>query len=591
MFSKFKMQTGFVLVFSSLLIFITLMIYIYINNYILGSYKNVMLSNAKQLNSKISQQLDFYYNNMNQMSLNSVSNRNLVDHMKALNVMPHELSLYERLSFDRDFEGYSSYLINFTSLNTSNVYIFGSQDRYKFFYGSLPLKSDFEQIIGQKSYQDELASNRKLIYFNNENTVRDGRLPSISIIRPFEELSGEVLGYIEIQQNYSMLEQIANLGTDGEVFIMDNIGQVLYPTSKLDEHTLSTIRKAIRNDDEGLKQNSFFYTSYTSSTTGYTTVVKHANEAVFQPLYALQNTTMVIFVTIMVVSILVIYLVTRRMTESIRQLRSSILKINFDNFSLFTSQKSSVNEVNLFNHAFQHMMERLKSSMEIELISKRNELKARFSALQAQISPHFLHNTLYLISISAEESKNQDVIDMCKSLSDMMRYTAASSFQQVTLEEEMQYTLNYLSLIEKKYEDFIFVEIEVEEEAKEIMLPRITIQPFIENTIQHAFNHCDLPWKIFIACRVSGAEWEIEIRDNGSGLDAESQKKMNQEIEEILKDPRSAKDNNFEVGGMGILNTVTRLHMMYPTTFTIQIENGEKCGVTIRLKASIYADR
>jgi len=587
MFNKIKIQTGFMLVFSTAIVLIILMLYWFINSYVLSAYEKVMVANSKQLNMKISQQVDLYFNDLNQLSKNSVTNRNLIDDMRELDSLTHVLTQYETLSFHRSFESYSSYLINYSDLNSSKVYIYGRQNRFKFAYGSLPLESNFDKIYDQQPYKNQLE-NQVVIYFDNANTTSEGASPSISIVRAFADISGNMLGYIEIQQDYSKLKQISNLGESGEVFILDRNDRIVYPAEKLDSATLDLLHDVISSGGVKPNLNHYLYTSYTSEETGLTTLVKHANESVFKPLYTLQNTTLISIVAIVLLSLSMIYLITLRMTEPIRKLRSSILKVDFDNFALFTNQKSPSNEVNLLNDAFHQMMERLKHSMNQEMLANKEELKARFSALQAQIAPHFIHNILYLMSIAAEENRNDDVMSMCKRLSNMLRYMAESPFQKVTVAEEMTYAIDYLSLIQHKYEDFIELNIDVDEAAQTVLLPRLTIQPFIENAIQHAFNECDPPWKITISCQVKGLEWEILIQDNGSGMTPERKKILDEQIELILSSDSFASQETSGIGGMGILNTLMRLKLLYPNTLCFSIENDSSNGLIVRIQASIH---
>ncbi|CAM3375170.1 sensor histidine kinase [Marinicrinis lubricantis] len=589
MFNKFKLQTGFWLVFSCFIILIIMTVYFFINHYVLKEYKHVMITNANQLNVKVSQQIDFYFSDLNQLSKNSVSNQNLVNDIKTLDQLP-SLTVYDNLYFDRSFESYSSYLVNYSSLNTSKVYIYGRQNRFKFAYGSLPLESNFEAIVEKTDDVSKLFSHSNvLFYFENENTSNDASASkaSLSIIRPFSDISGSVLGYIEVQQDYSTLKDITHLETGGDVYVVNPEGQIIFPSTKLDPDTLQSIQQAALTSGEGWDHGSDFFTAFTSDETGLTTVIRHPNHSIFEPLYTLQKTTLFTILSTICLAVVIVYIITLRMTAPIRKLRSTVLKLDYDNFKLFSNFHSPNNEVNLLNDAFQTMIHRLKHSMDNELMYKEEELKARFSALQGQISPHFIHNVLYLISISAEENKNQDVIELSKNLSNMLRYMADSPFNKVTLEEEIKYAQNYLYLMQSKYEDFISYDIAVTDEAKRIVLPRLTLQPFIENSIQHAFNQCTPPWRIHIACMVSNGAWRLTISDNGSGITADDLSRMRKNIAAILEDPAAHHTASTGIGGMGILNTVTRLKLTYPDSLQFDIDNHPDSGLTVQIQADV----
>lgn len=303
----------------------------------------------------------------------------------------------------------------------------------------------------------------------------------------------------------------------------------------------------------------------------------------------MQKITFSIILIIVFISIIAVYFVTAALTLPIRKLRDDILKVDYENLSLRATEYSFNNEINLLNHAFYTMIERIKKSVENELRAKDEEMKARFEALQAQIAPHFIHNVLYLISISAQENKYKDVVDMCKKLSVMLRYVTAHS-QLVKLEDEIEYTENYLYLLKKKYEDFLNFEIEIKGKAQNLQLPRLVIQPFVENSIKHAFNYFEPPWMISVKCIVDEEEnnWKITIADNGCGFAPDILDKINSQINDIDSYFKRSYDNetNSNNGGLGIINTFLRLKMFYGDNLVFNIQSN-KNGTIINIEGSI----
>ncbi|MDN4068628.1 histidine kinase [Paenibacillus vini] len=237
-------------------------------------------------------------------------------------------------------------------------------------------------------------------------------------------------------------------------------------------------------------------------------------------------------------------------------------------------------------------MERLRQSIDREKIALHEEVKARNSALQAQIAPHFIHNVLYLISIAAQEGKNGVVSDMCKHLSDSLRYIVSSPYAHVTLTEELEHTRHYLSLVQQNYEEDLEWEIEAEKSARQVQLPRLVIQPFVENCIEHAFSNTNPPWRIKITVKQFNGLWAVEIKDNGDGFPPGKIREILDNLRET--DSEHAGDQNLysSIGNMGIVNSVHRLKLMYKNRLFINLFNhsGEEHGATVQIIGSLAKD-
>ena len=219
------------------------------------------------------------------------------------------------------------------------------------------------------------------------------------------------------------------------------------------------------------------------------------------------------------------------------------------------------------------------------MVLQKAEAQARLTALQDQISPHFIHNVLYSISITAKEGNSESAARMCKQLSDMMRYTVDSRKPAVHLEEELECVRNYLSLQKIYYEDFLTYEISCDDSLLAMEMPRLCILPFIENTIQHAFDGCEAPYhvRLSILPQPENSGWEMEVEDNGKGF-PEKEKAL---IEEKMKKTPSVsevegkKHTEKGLGRVGIVNTLQRMNMFFENGIRFEITGGAGSHGTI----------
>ncbi len=202
--------------------------------------------------------------------------------------------------------------------------------------------------------------------------------------------------------------------------------------------------------------------------------------------------------------------------------------------------------------------------------------KAEFELLQAQINPHFLYNTLDAIVWSAEAGNQKQVVKMVGSLSDFFRSSLNKGKEEVTVREELQHVRSYLEIQQIRYQDILKYEIDVPESLFGYEIPKITIQPVVENALYHGIKEKRGGGTI----RVEGSEGEedftIRVIDDGSGMDPERLLEVQKGLTD--KDPEAKKI-------YGLYNVNERIRLGYGEEYGISItsESGVGTTVTIRL--------
>ncbi len=202
--------------------------------------------------------------------------------------------------------------------------------------------------------------------------------------------------------------------------------------------------------------------------------------------------------------------------------------------------------------------------------------KAEFELLQAQINPHFLYNTLDAIVWSAEAGNQKQVVKMVGSLSDFFRTSLNKGKETVTIREELQHVRSYLEIQQIRYQDILKYEIDVPESLYGYEIPKITVQPVVENALYHGIKEKRGGGTI----RVEGSEDEndlfIRVIDNGMGMDEER-------MAEVI---RGLSDKNPEAKKIyGLYNVNERIRLGYGEEYGISMESayGEGTTVTIHL--------
>lgn len=584
-FSNAKFQTKLIVSFSLIIVLIILSFIFFLYNNIFIKIKNDITHNDQQLCIKISENMDTYIEKIDDITKKLISNNVVKNILEEANTSPASLNSYKRLVYNRELAEITSDTITLTSFPLLNVYIFRENENYVFVYNQDT--SNLSLILNDPESNKLLNEKQMVIFPVNGHLEGYHGEETISFVRAVFDINGKKYGYVEVQDGYSGINKICNINNTGEVIVINDRNQIIFSNLKDSDIGNSLMEKSrdqangVFYDDDG---NIFFYAC--SEYSGMTTFIRYDANALYSSLFLLEKVTYIVLGIVMLVSLALVYLFSKLLVKPLRSLRDSVLQVSYKNMGL-TADFTKNDEVIMLRDAFQHILDELKIAVEKEIISSKAEAKARLMALQAQISPHFIHNVLYTISISAQENRPQDVVDMCKQLSDMLRYTVDSRFQTVRLEDEIKCTSNYLSLQAKNYEDFLFYEINVDEKTKKVALPRLSLQPFVENAIQHGFKDKTPPYKVSLVTEMKGHRWSVSIIDNGKGIETDVAdqiyKKINDNIADISLIPEE-KRNSPGMFGMGIINSVLRLKIMYGDSFSFFIGINDEGGTTVRLE-------
>ncbi len=215
---------------------------------------------------------------------------------------------------------------------------------------------------------------------------------------------------------------------------------------------------------------------------------------------------------------------------------------------------------------FIHLFDRYQELRDQELRASRLEsqlAQSRLQALQLQLQPHFLFNTLNTISaVLYEDIEKAD--RMIARLSDFLRATLkTASSQQISLSDEIEFLNLYLEIMQARFEEQLAVTLEIEAEARPALVPRLVLQPLVENALKHGVDQTTGKIRIDVSAKINGAHLELEVSDqgpglNGNGLASESTK-------------------------VGLANLRERLQVLYPEHHTLAVHNGDHAGLTVHM--------
>lgn len=223
---------------------------------------------------------------------------------------------------------------------------------------------------------------------------------------------------------------------------------------------------------------------------------------------------------------------------------------------------------------FNSMMEEILVLMEQVKMEQHQIEQIRFNALQSQIQPHFLYNTLECIHWQAMVDGNGEISTLVKALAKYYRICLSGGHDVIPLKMELEHVRNYLIIQNMRYDDIIGSEFDVEEAASDVMIPKLTLQPLVENSIYHGIKVKEgKTGSLFLKVRKRSSDVLITLADTGTGMSQQQIDEMNQHLSEY--------DDSF---GYGVRNVNKRIELFYGEEFGLYYLRNESGGVTVEIR-------
>ncbi|MBP1990159.1 sensor histidine kinase [Paenibacillus eucommiae] len=592
-FSK-KMFVSFAVILLVLITTSSIYLYMYMSKVLIDTETH----NLRPVAQKISDQVDMLYKRMDFASLSYTGNKEAFDVIADLN---YSLEKNKDEVLPRLYENKLGTYLNSIYSSFPEIYkiaIF-SPDK-GFFFTFVSTSDNIPGIPAKYTNKSQFLSMfepNELSSFAPPHLDDWSTAPKevLSFYRKFSNSYFDDYGILEIQAPVQFFNAIVSIDaprTGKAVWIYDRKGTLIYPVlankdlseqkNKLTQagHTLLKSKRDSGKIDLGDK--AFYYASSISDYTGWTTVITDDQKFLQSKLHIYRSVITAVSIQLLSLVLIVEYMLIQRLTKPLNQLIARVKTINLKNLELKLPHNGN-NELKLLNHSFEHMFRRLRDALNKEYTSKIREMESHYSALQAQINPHFMYNTLHVIAARCQENDADTAAEMCWRLSELMRYSVANATQPTSLSDEMKHTEHYLELMKLHYDhDTLGYTIHIDDRLNNITLPKLTIQPLVENCIKHGFHKALPPWRIIITGTLKlNGDWELTIEDNGAGFDPLMLAKVNHEIQEYNHE--GALERNFQIGGMGILNTFARLSIHSGQHIYLAIENMEPRGSLVRI--------
>lgn len=405
-------------------------------------------------------------------------------------------------------------------------------------------------------------------------------IPAASAIR---DEAGSNLGVLMIEVSPEVFSSILvynkNDFENQYTFIMDKEGKVLCSNKGIDEEWAEQMMRIFGEGKRRfniVRENQKYYTcGQYNGLTGWTVFYTLANRYIFPGAKDMQEFLYKIVIFCTISATLLIVALSYTLTKPINRLSEAMKKVQEGDFSVRIMNRNHKDEIGKLTDSFNFMTDKIEVLIREVYQEKIAQKNAEMEALQAQINPHFLYNTLDSVNWMLIDKGDFEISEVIVSLGDLMKYCVDKHNSMVPLEMEIQYVLSYLKIQKNRLEDKLNYEIQVADDVRHWMVPKLILQPIVENSILHGIDQAKAAGQVLITAKEYEGVLSITVKDNGTGMTPEELRHLCDTLE----------DENDRSSSIGLRNVERRIRLHYGEEYKLFIEStiGRGTRVVVRI--------
>lgn len=432
----------------------------------------------------------------------------------------------------------------------------------------------------------------RLLPVSMEATGANSREQVISFVRNINRIPyREIIAYMKININVNVIEDMLVNSNGNEVernmrvFMATDAGQIVYDnkgelTGQADgELTAASLARQGGDGDISWQGKRYLYTIEKSAYTGWNTMILIPNDF----LLSKQNSLRYILVLVGLLATLLIavvsYVLSHQISLPLSYLMKKMSRVEQGDFSQRMEVQGN-NEIGRLSRIYNNMLDSISRLINEVYESKLVEKNAQLSALQAQINPHFLYNTLNIMKSISRIRGIEEVAEMSESLAELFQYSMKNLQHPVPLRSELDHIGNYMKIQQHRFSGRFELRSDIPGTLLQASVLKLTIQPLIENAIIHGLGRMRSGGCIELGARRSGRLLVIEVSDNGVGMDERRLVELRRSLAAANRFPEDEDDKQ----GIGLRNIGQRIQLMYGEQYGIAIDSSPGRGTVVRLE-------
>jgi two-component system sensor histidine kinase YesM len=407
----------------------------------------------------------------------------------------------------------------------------------------------------------------RYIVGSNRNVMTFGR-NLLDVTGPVNT-EGAVIGTLYMDVNMGAFDEVFKqmlLGTKDDIYVLDDEGICLYSNKTANIGTKYVPRTS----------NDYLHLQHDIPNTGWKVMGEFYKQEVFLTVERIIR-SIILIICICILSLIAVAIwFSNRFSGPIRSITRQMAKVESGNLDIQVSVLTN-DEMGLLARGFNKMVIRLRSFIDEVYVAQIKQKQAELNALKSQIRPHYLYNTLEVIRMSAVSNDDNEVADMIHSLSNQLKYVLNSGEESVALADEKTNIEEYFRLMVMRYgEHKLEMELRIDAEYLNCSLPKLSLQPLVENAVYHGIMPKAGKGKIRVSVEpVSDDRIAIIVDDDGVGIPEDRLQSIRQKLEGTV--------DNEQGGSIGLKNVCDRIIALYGEAYTLEINSKQPIGTSVRM--------
>ena len=442
-----------------------------------------------------------------------------------------------------------------------------------------PDREPKENILQNLSFDLDMAraTGGSFMTAPHVETIFEGYYPWVVTMTAPLEGGGEA-AWVSLDLSFSGISSYiknVSIGQRGYCFLMDDAGNIIYhPQQQLlyaglkseDTEALAALEDGAYADD------TVIYSVASVGESGWRAVgVSYVDELVNRNVNDMIRLSLWLAAVVLAVAVLTSWLLSRLIGKPLRGLASAMESFESDADHFTYRPVGGTREVQELSDSFEHMVLRIQELMTTVREEEVNLRKTELKALQAQINPHFLYNTLDSIAWMCEQGRNADAVKMVHALARLFRISISRGHELIPIAKELEHAESYLQIQMYRYKNQFTYTFDVDPDCLGYYCNKITLQPIIENSINHGLDLMVEEGRIDVRVRFDGDDIVFSVQDNGVGMGPE-------QLEAIMQHGPTDRT------GIGIKNVNDRLKIYFGRSYGLSITSEPDVGTCVEIR-------